>query len=130
MKDKIPTIKTPSAAKMGTIIVRRLNTVAKHAGDARITAEIKDIQRQVRELENNLDKAHKFWDRAMVRYEESERVTVKVFSRLQGVYELLKGFETAKEARKGLRRTLGLHKAYIRAIQATRPVKARRNTDT
>jgi predicted RNase H-like nuclease len=130
MKKKIPTVKTPSAAKLGTIIVRRLNSVAKHASDPRITAEIKDIQTQVRELENYLDRAHKFWDRAMIRHEESERVTLKVFSRLQGVYTLLKGFETAKEARKGLRRTLALHKAYIRAMQATRPVKARRNTDT
>ncbi len=129
METEIKSIKTPSATKMATVVLRRLKKVANHVGDPRVSSEIKDIQRQVREMETALDKCFKHWDKALIRAEETDRVFYKIFKRLTTVYPLIKGTDTPREVRKAIRRTLLWQKDHMRAQRAEKPLRKRKTVD-
>lgn len=129
MKTEIKDVKTQSATRMATIVLRRLKKTAKHVGDPRVTTEIKDIQRQVREMETALDKCFKHWDRALIRAEETDRVLYKTFKRLTTIYPLIKGTDTPRDVRKAIKRTLLSQKAHMRAQRSERPLRKRKMVD-
>ncbi len=109
--------KRAQSVKLGTNIVRRIGVLAKSSDNAYVTAELRDIQSQVRELETFLDRAYKFWDKALIRAEESERVTLDLFSILKNSLPLMKSKETRRQGHALLKGALVLHKRYMRAIR-------------
>ncbi len=107
--------------KLGTTIVRRIGALAKNSDNAYVTAELRSIQSQVRELETFLDRSGKFWDKALIRAEESERVTLALFSTVKNSLPLMKSKETRRQGYALLKGTLALHKDYMRAIRGEKP---------
>lgn len=105
------------AVKLGTTIVRRIGALAKSSDNTYVAAELRSIQSQVRELETILDKSGKFWDKALIRAEESERVTLALFSTVKNSLPLMKSKETRKQGHVLLKGTLALYKDYMRAIR-------------
>ncbi len=113
--------KRAQSVKLGTTIVRRIGALAKNSDDAYVIAELRSIQSQVRELETFLDRAYKFWDKAIIRAEESERVTINLFLQVKNSLALMKSKEARREGQGLLKGTLALHKDYMRAIRAEKP---------
>ncbi len=118
--------KEQRAISLGTLIVRRLSAVRKKV-DAYPAAEIKDITRQVRELEHCIEKAHKYWDKALIRAEISEDIARKTIQNTSEVFKLLKGQETAGDVQKILKRTMALHTDLVYAYRAEKPKKTVNN---
>ena len=113
--------KRAQSVKLGTTIVRRIGALAKSSSDPYVTAELRSIQSQVRELETFLDRAYKFWDKAIIRAESSERVTVDLFMEIRASLRLLNAKETRRDGKALLKGTLAIHKAYMRAIRGEKP---------
>ncbi len=113
--------KRAQSVKLGTTIVRRIGALAKSSSDPYVTAELRSIQSQIRELETFLDRAYKFWDKALIRAEESERVTLALFSVVKNSLPLMKSKETRRQGQGLLKGTLALHKDYMRAMRAEKP---------